>query len=109
MRYRLERLIGRGGMGELWAATRLAIGDVVGIRRLRTDQASETNRRRFAVEGQAAAHIRHPNVVNIFDYGEDSGRGPYMVMELLDGHPLSDEIAGGPLDVDRALWVFGGV
>jgi serine/threonine protein kinase len=47
------------------------------------------NRQRFAIEAQAAAHIRHPNVVRIFDYGVDDAIGPYLVMELLEGPTLA--------------------
>ncbi len=107
-RYQAVRLLGRGGMGEVWAARRLAIGDLVALKRLLPHQDTPNNRRRFAIEAQAAAHIRHPNVVQIFDYEEDDAIGPYLVMELLEGHSLADELAGGRPALDRALWIFAG-
>ena len=108
-RYRILHALGRGGMGEVWAARRVPIDDIVALKRLLPAADTPGNRRRFAIEAQAAAHIRHPNVVQIFDYDDDPAIGPFLVMELLDGHTLADEIAVKKLDVDRALWVFAGV
>ncbi|MEZ4403238.1 MAG: protein kinase [Kofleriaceae bacterium] len=105
-RYRIRGLIGRGGMGEVYAARRLVLDDDVALKRLLPTQDTPVNRQRFAIEAQAAAHIRHPNVVRIFDYGVDPTRGPYLVMELLEGPTLASVIAGGPLPLARALTIF---
>src|SRR5262245_5500013 len=105
-RYELVRFLGRGGMGEVYAARRLALNDLVALKRLLPDQDSPINRRRFATEAQAAAHIRHPNVVQVFDFGDDPDVGSFLVMELLDGPTLADELVGGPLGTERTLWIF---
>ena len=108
-RYAIDRLIGRGGMGEVYAARRLSLDDEVAVKRLLPSQDSPNNRQRFAIEAQAAAHIRHPNVVRIFDYGDDAAIGPYLVMELLEGQTLAALQAHGPLPLARALTIFSGV
>ncbi|HTJ41620.1 MAG TPA: protein kinase [Kofleriaceae bacterium] len=108
-RYEILRFLGKGGMGEVYGAKRLALGDVVALKRLLPSQDSPINRRRFATEAQAAAHIRHPNVVQVFDYATDPIIGAFLVMELLGGHTLSREIVRGPIAPDRALWIFSQV
>ncbi len=108
-RYRILRMIGRGGMGEVYAARRRHLDDDVAVKRLVPSQDTPTNRQRFAIEAQAAAHIRHPNVVRIFDYGVDGVLGPYLVMELLEGPTLAALCDGAPLPLPRALAVFAGV
>ena len=108
-RYVIERLLGRGGMGEVYAARRKRLDDVVALKRLLPNQDTPNNRQRFAIEAQAAAHIRHPNVVRIFDYGVDAAVGPYLVMELLEGPTLAAIGDAGRLPIDRALAVFTGV
>ncbi|MBK9963299.1 MAG: protein kinase [Saprospiraceae bacterium] len=108
-RYVVERLLGRGGMGEVYAARRRSLDDLVAIKRLLPTQDTPNNRQRFAIEAQAAAHIRHPNVVRIFDYGVDAAVGPYLVMELLEGPTLAALGDAGRLPIDRALAVFTGV
>ena len=108
-RYEIVRPLGAGGMGEVYAARRKSLGDEVAIKRLLPDQDTPANRQRFATEAQAAAHIRHPNVIQVFDYGDDPEVGPYLVMEKLDGPTLAEELASGPVPLGRALWVFSSV
>ncbi|HUQ04763.1 MAG TPA: protein kinase [Kofleriaceae bacterium] len=108
-RYEIVRPLGAGGMGEVYAARRKSLGDEVALKRLLPHQDTPTNRARFATEAQAAAHIRHPNVIQVFDYGEDAAVGPYLVMEKLDGPTLAEELAEGPMPLGRALWVFSAV
>jgi tetratricopeptide (TPR) repeat protein len=108
-RYEILRFLGQGGMGEVYAARRLALGDVVAIKRLLPDQDTDTNRRRFATEARAAAHIRHPNVVQVFDFGDDAELGSFLVMEHLDGPTLAMALGEGPLSADRTLWIFSQV
>jgi serine/threonine protein kinase len=96
-RYRRDRPIGRGGMGEVWAGHDLRLGRPVAIKLLRPDMAQVVEaRRRFEAEATAAAKLTDPHVVAIFDTGEESGI-PYIVMELLSGETLSDELRRGPL------------
>jgi serine/threonine protein kinase/tetratricopeptide (TPR) repeat protein len=107
-RYRIERPLGRGGMGEVYAARRLALGDLVAVKRLLPERDSPELRARFLGEARAAAHIRHPNVVRVFDFGEGEGASPpYIVMEYLEGPTLAEVIARhGRLRPDRALAVL---
>ncbi|HVV84707.1 MAG TPA: hypothetical protein VHE35_16695, partial [Kofleriaceae bacterium] len=92
----IQRLLDRGGMGEVYAARRPTIDDEVALERLLPAQDSPNNRQRFAIEARAAARIRHLDVVRMFDFGEDARLGPYLVMELLEG-PFSVRAAAEAL------------
>jgi serine/threonine protein kinase len=100
-RYVLGAVIGRGGMGTVHDATDRRLDRPVAVKILRPDLAEQlAARRRFETEARAAARLLHPNVVTVFDSGEDDGV-PFLVMERLPGRTLADELAGGPLRVDR--------
>ncbi len=97
-RYELVEVVGRGGMGEVWAARDLRLGRSVAVKLLSGHMASEAGvRERFEAEARSAARLSHPNVVQVFDSGEHDGI-PYLVMELLPGRTLADEVALGSLD-----------
>jgi serine/threonine-protein kinase len=101
-RYELGRLLGRGGMGEVREATDVRLGRSVAIKVLRSDLAEQEKLRgRFEREARAAARINHPNVVAIYDIGEENGV-PFIVMERLPGNTLAGELAAGPLSEARA-------
>jgi serine/threonine-protein kinase len=88
-RYRLERLIGEGGMGVVWAATHLETGKAVALKHLRDEASGDAEtRKRFLREAQATARIAHPNIVAVHDLVETEGGLPAIVMDLLDGKPL---------------------
>ncbi len=92
-RYRLETLLRRGGMGSVWRAEHLKLKSPLAIKVLDPAIASDpTNLQRFLREAQAAAALRSPNVVQIFDHGVDEGQA-FIAMELLTGEPLSERIA----------------
>jgi non-specific serine/threonine protein kinase/serine/threonine-protein kinase len=96
-RYQLGDVVGRGGMGEVRAATDMRLEREVAVKLLRADLAEiDAVRRRFEGEARAAAALVHPNVVAVFDAGEEDG-APYIVMERLPGRTLADELAAGPL------------
>lgn len=98
-RYRLDELLSTGGMGEVWRAFDTTLGRQVAVKLLAAGINDAADHERFVREARAAAQLNHPNVVAIFDVGEWSGR-PYLVMELLDGHTLAEELhARGPLPV----------
>ncbi len=88
-RYRVERLIGEGGMGEVYLATHLKIDKRVAIKVLAPEQMRRArNVSRFLQEAKATSRVRHPHVVDITDYGESEGYA-FFVMEYLDGSDLS--------------------
>ncbi len=95
-RYQLEAVIGRGGMAEVWRARDVRLGRDVAVKRLRNDLASDpTFQGRFRREAQSAAGLNHPNIVSVYDTGEEKDEGsdtivPYIVMELVEGHTLKD-------------------
>jgi serine/threonine protein kinase len=96
-RYELGDLLGRGGMGEVRAARDLTLNRDVAVKLLHESLAGDERvSRRFQHEAHAAARLTHPNVVRVYDAGEHDGR-PFIVMELLPGETLADEIARGPL------------
>jgi hypothetical protein len=89
-RYRILKRIGRGAMGLVYAAIDEAMGRTVAVKVLMADlESAPDTRARFNREAQAAARLVHPNIITIFDAGEDQGR-PYIVMQLLEGWPLAE-------------------
>ena len=96
-RYAIGELLGRGGMGEVFDAVDLRLDRPVALKRLRADLAHDpAMRRRVEAEARLAARLVHPNVVTVFDSGVEDGH-PFIVMERLDGHTLSDALVNGPL------------
>ncbi|MBB3731664.1 serine/threonine-protein kinase [Nonomuraea dietziae] len=93
-RYQLDEPIGRGGMGEVWRGHDPRTGRAVAVKILAPQVTQPAARERFAREARAAAQIVHSNVVTVFDTGEQDGR-PYLVMELLTGRSLADELTDG--------------
>src|SRR3954447_2531770 len=99
-------------MGEVWRAEDLVLGRSVAVKVLREEHAGDpTFRRRFREEAQHAAMLVHPNVAQVFDFGEgdeEAGEPPYLVMELIRGEPLSAVLEReGPLDAERTWSVLG--
>ena len=89
-------------MGEVWAAQDLRLDRRVAVKVVRAPVASDPAvRARFGTETRAAARLSHPNVVTVFDSGEQDGT-PFLVMELLPGRTLADEFAEGPVSPERA-------
>ncbi len=108
-RYELGEVIGVGGMGEVRAGLDQRLGRQVAIKALRADLAHNPDtRRRFEREARAAARLSHPNVVAVYDSGEDDGL-LFLVMERLSGETLATEMARGPLDHERLCAVLGDV
>src|SRR3954452_23825920 len=86
-RYELQDLLGRGGMSEGYRAQALQLGRRVALK-LRAPDADSA---RFEREARAVASLAHPNVMQLYDYGEDDGR-PYMVLEYVPGGTLEDRL-----------------
>jgi serine/threonine protein kinase len=109
-RYRLDRLIGDGGMAAVFEASDLLLGRRVAVKvlhhRLVGDPAFLA---RFWQEAQAAAGIAHPSVVAVYDFGEHDGT-PFIVLELIHGEPLDMLLAReGRLSPERAVAIAAGV
>jgi serine/threonine protein kinase len=88
-RYQIQGAIGQGGMGSLFKAWDPKLDRQVAIKVIRGDD--DDLRARFTREAQAAAHLRHPNIVTIFDVGEEQGQ-PFMAMEFIQGQTLAELI-----------------
>ena len=110
-RYHLERRLGRGGMASVYEATDRALGRRVAVKVIREDRLDDAEvAQRFRQEARAAAGLSGPNIVTVHDYGVEAGRHAFLVMELLDGITLRDEIIrNAPLDGARTLQVFRGI
>jgi serine/threonine-protein kinase len=100
-KYRLVRLIGRGGMGLVYEAVHPELRKRVAIKTLRPEIAAQPEPLgRFLKEGEAASRIKHPNVVNVLDVDTHEG-APFLVMEYLEGESLAERFArapAGPID-----------
>jgi len=99
--YRLDALLGRGGMGAVYAARDARLGRRVAVKHVPAD-ADAARRQRFRREAAALARLSHPAIVRIFDLVE-AADGDWIVMELVEGPTLAQLVAGGPLPVTRAV------
>lgn len=95
--YELLEEIGRGGMGIVWRARQRTLQRFVAVKTLPGgDLASEEARARFRNEALVTARLKHPNLVTVHEVGDADGV-PFLVMEIVDGRPMSEVIAGQPL------------
>ncbi|MFO0551058.1 MAG: serine/threonine-protein kinase [Polyangiaceae bacterium] len=97
----LERELGKGGMGSVWVARNLALGNEVAVKILKTfaDENADDLRARFEQEAKGLARLDHPHLVKIFDYGLTPDGEPFIVMELLRGEDLAQLIRrSGPVE-----------
>jgi serine/threonine protein kinase len=104
-RYRIDKRLGAGGMGEVYRATNVVIDRPVAIKVLHRELTRNAEIvERFLREAKAASVVRHPNVVDVLDVLEHEGV-PFIVQELLNGRDLAKyvELSGGSLSVDEAL------
>jgi len=105
-RYRLDRSLGNGGMGEVFEATDLTLHRSVAVKLMSPSLVQdEPARARFLREARALAQVNSPNVVAVYDAGEDAER-PYLVMEFVEGTTLERELVGsGRVEPARAVAV----
>jgi non-specific serine/threonine protein kinase len=101
-RFRVERQIGEGGMGVVYAAHDEQLNRSVAIKTLRDGGAGGTARERLLREARAGASLSHPNICQLYELGEHEGE-LYIAMELLEGEPLSARIARGVLPLSEAI------
>jgi Tol biopolymer transport system component/predicted Ser/Thr protein kinase len=101
--YRVLHTLGKGGMGEVYAAEDTKLHRTVALKILPGIFAADPAfRERFEREAQAVAALNHPNIVTIYSVEEDAGR-PFITMEHVDGRPLSELMTRGGLPLDRIL------
>ncbi len=103
-KYRIERLLGVGGMGVVVAARHLELDQLVAIKFVRDDALDNDEAvERFLREARSAARLRSEHVARVLDVGRLESGAPYMVMEFLEGHDLAQTLTrDGPMDVDLA-------
>lgn len=106
--YRVEKVLGEGGMGVVYAVTHTRLNKKFALKLLKRELAKDPDTRaRFLLEAQAAGQIHHPNVVEITDYASLPDGSAFLVMEYLDGHPLSRMIKlGGAIPALRAVTII---
>jgi serine/threonine-protein kinase len=105
-RYKLQRMLGAGGMGEVWSSTHAGLGREVAIKLLRPDEASPERIARFEAEIAALTALQHAHTVRIFDCGTTDDGYWFYVMERLHGQTLTEAIeTGGAFHGPRALHV----
>jgi len=107
-RYRLDCRIAVGGMGEVWRAVDLVLDRPVAVKLMREEYAQHPETlARFRAEARHTAALSHPGIAQMYDYGEAGpAQPPFLVMELVDGPPLTRLLARGPLDPAQALDVI---
>jgi len=117
-RYRVDELIGRGGMASVYRGYDLTLGRDVAIKILKRELAEDSAfRTRFRLEAQAASRMSNPAIVRVYDAGEDSEAAmdgtlshiPYIVMELVHGRLLKDILTDGPVSVADAVRYTDGI
>ncbi len=108
-KYRVEALIGTGGMGTVWQGVHVTLGHKVAIKFIKPAYASHPDaRKRFEIEARAAAKLRTKHAVQVHDFGETGEQIPYLVMEYLEGTSLSDRlIEKGPMSGKEVGLVIG--
>src|SRR5688572_15214045 len=104
-KYRVERVLGTGGMGVVVKATHLRLAQPVAIKMLRSDARGRADvAERFAREARAASSLRGEHAVRILDVDDSEAGDPFLVMEYLDGTDAQELVARkGPLPIETAI------
>jgi predicted Ser/Thr protein kinase len=110
-RYRLEKIIGKGGMGAVYQATDLRINRIVAVKILSGSMFGNKDAlRRFEREAQTAGRLHHRNIATVFDYGVLSTEGAFLVMEFVRGETLTEVLKRkGRLDAETVIAWFSQV
>lgn len=104
-RFRIERVLGEGGMGKVYRAMQLSVDRPVALKVLHGNLSSDQSFiKRFLREARVVSNFQHPNIVSLVDFGQDSERNLlYLVMELLDGQDLDGLLGRGRFHPELAL------
>src|SRR5262249_59947033 len=112
-KYELLARVGEGGMSLVYSARRIHIGDEVAVKILHRKFASDkAARERFRREASAAAMLRHPNIITIYDFAEtgDAAIPAYIVMDFINGTPLREMLhSQGRFPIERAIRLMRGI
>ncbi|MEO6236835.1 MAG: protein kinase [Vicinamibacterales bacterium] len=110
-KYRIEQLLGRGGMGAVYRSRDMRLDRLVALKVVRPELLEDGDaRRRFRREAQIVARLQHPGIVSIFDFGTLTGGGAYLVMELVKGEDLRRVLhREGRLEPARAVSILTAV
>ncbi len=107
-RYRVLGTLGEGAMGVVYLAEDPLLKRGVAIKVVLGAALSRRNGlRRFQREAEISARLNHPNIVTVFDVGDEPGIGPYIAMEHVEGEDLRDRLRRGPLAPDEAISILG--
>jgi serine/threonine protein kinase len=106
--YRLERMLGEGGMGQVWLASRAdgLYQRRVALKLLRPGLADPKLRLRFTRERQILARLEHPHIARLLDAGISEDNQPYLALEYVEGEPLTDWCRANALTLDARLQLF---
>src|SRR6202022_3807303 len=106
--YEVQDFIGQGAMGLVYRAYHVQLERTVAVKVLQAMAPEPDTTARFRHEAQAIAHMRHPNILNVYDFGEFQG-SPYMIVEYVPGGNLADRLSQGRLDHSKALHYLRGI
>jgi len=107
-KYRIERILAQGGMGTVFVGVHEWTHRPVAVKVLNYEHAREPEIvRRFLLEARAAAQLKHANVVDVLDMGQESDGSVYLVLELLEGETLKARMKEGPLELLEIVEVLG--
>jgi serine/threonine-protein kinase len=109
-KYRIERQLGRGGMGTVYLAEHILLNRPRALKFISSDLSQDAAfLRRFRREAQAAIELRHPNVVEVVDLDQAEDGSPYIAMEYVEGPDLRHALDSGAFPVERALFIARGI
>jgi serine/threonine protein kinase len=109
-KYRIVRRLGHGGMGTVYLADHILLGQQRALKFISSELAQDAHfLKRFRHEAQAAIKLRHPNIVEVVDLDQAEDGSPYIAMEFVEGQDLRHALADGAFPVERALAIARGV
>jgi serine/threonine protein kinase len=106
--YEVKELIGQGAMGSVYSARHEGLNRTAAVKVMHALGDDPVAGARFQREGQAIAHLRHPNILTVYDYGEFEGT-PYMIVEFVEGGNLAARLKSGRLDPVKAISLLRGM